>query len=146
MNIRSRYIRRYGLCRTAYEPLAFMVERFELSWGAAPQLQCSLTLPSSITHSAHMLVLARHFAIHVATVSSLTTLISRLFLLWCTLKDSNLRTHREQVYSLPQLTSLPNVQFEQADRFSDYICLFVSCADFGSTQATLIADAQLRKL
>lgn len=47
-NIRSRYFRRYGLCRTAYEPLA-LVGRFEHPWGATPQLQCSLTLPSSIT-------------------------------------------------------------------------------------------------
>ena len=46
--------------------------------------------------------------------------------------------------ALSQLSYIP--VFEQADRFSDYICLFVSCADSGSTQATLIVDAQPRKL
>lgn len=66
--------------------------------------------------------------------------------LWCALKDSNLRTHREQVYSLPQLTSLLNAQFEQADRFSDYICLFVSVAISALPSAHLLVDAQPRKL
>ena len=84
MNIRSRYFRRYGLCRTAYEPLA-LVGRFEHPWGATPQLACSLTLPSSITVAHYSFgsdasVLARHFAFHVATVSSFTTLISRFHL------------------------------------------------------------------
>ena len=34
------------------------------------------TPPLHITHSAHMLVLARHFTFHVATVTSFTTLLS----------------------------------------------------------------------
>jgi len=38
------------------------------------------TPPLHITHLAHMLVLARHFAFHVATVTSFTTLLSRFHL------------------------------------------------------------------
>ena len=122
MNIRSRYFRRYGLCRTAYEPLAFtsflglsvvlccaifrvvrtcpsevtspLVKDMSFGGGIRTLMGSYLVYPRTasplryhtrhhlhITQSAHMLVLARHFAFHVATVSSFTTWISRLMFL-----------------------------------------------------------------
>ena len=62
-----------------------------------------------ITHLAHMLVLARHFAFHVATVSSFTTLISRLVCYGARWRIRTSVPKKERIYSPPQLTTLLNM-------------------------------------